>query len=372
MKKVYMILATIAAMAMSAQAQTWATLEVGDMNTATTYNGSYFDMAPTNFYLAHTGAQMLYTPDLLTELNGKQNVKIKGLTFKFYDEAFEDITRNVLICLQETDATEFAVNEEGVKQFFPLGDPVIGEQRIYYMSYLYGEDFDISFRFDYPFTPGKGLLVTMIFDAEDDDNCTTGSEYAPFYSTGIRGKAMTYTDNWTSFYDYAASENFPNVTTGCGTNVDLPYTKIDFYYEEPTVQTAAPEIITTPDDEVYTFTGCVKEGDPDAEVSIYVVDEDGNRTLVDNPLVVNRTLVDQSINLVAVAHIDGQIDGETSITVTVPARKPTAVNEISSNKAVAGVRYYNMEGQEMSEANGMTIVVTTYTDGTTSAVKVMK
>jgi len=31
-----------------------------------------------------------------------------------------------------------------------------------------------------------------------------------------------------------------------------------------------------------------------------------------------------------------------------------------------------MAGQEMQEAHGMTIVVTTYTDGTTSAVKVMK
>jgi hypothetical protein len=31
-----------------------------------------------------------------------------------------------------------------------------------------------------------------------------------------------------------------------------------------------------------------------------------------------------------------------------------------------------MAGQEMQEANGITIVVTTYTDGTTSAVKVIK
>ena len=48
------------------------------------------------------------------------------------------------------------------------------------------------------------------------------------------------------------------------------------------------------------------------------------------------------------------------------------VDELNANKAVAGVRYFNMAGQEMQEANGMTIVVTTYTDGTTSAVKVMK
>ena len=50
----------------------------------------------------------------------------------------------------------------------------------------------------------------------------------------------------------------------------------------------------------------------------------------------------------------------------------TDVTELNADKAVAGVRYFNMAGQEMQEANGMTIVVTTYTDGTTSAVKVMK
>ena len=51
---------------------------------------------------------------------------------------------------------------------------------------------------------------------------------------------------------------------------------------------------------------------------------------------------------------------------------PTSVNELTNGKAVAGVRYFNMAGQEMQEANGITIVVTTYTDGTTSAVKVIK
>ncbi len=43
-----------------------------------------------------------------------------------------------------------------------------------------------------------------------------------------------------------------------------------------------------------------------------------------------------------------------------------------SNKVVAGVRYYNIMGQEMNDANGITIVVTTYTDGSRSAVKVIK
>jgi hypothetical protein len=68
--------------------------------------------------------------------------------------------------------------------------------------------------------------VTIVFDAEDDDNCTMGSDYAPFYTSGIRGRAMTYTDNWTSFVDYAQGDDFPNATAmlGCGTNVELPVT----------------------------------------------------------------------------------------------------------------------------------------------------
>ena len=50
----------------------------------------------------------------------------------------------------------------------------------------------------------------------------------------------------------------------------------------------------------------------------------------------------------------------------------TGIDEMNADKQVANVRYFNMAGQEMQQANGMTIVVTTYTDGTTSAVKVMK
>ena len=52
--------------------------------------------------------------------------------------------------------------------------------------------------------------------------------------------------------------------------------------------------------------------------------------------------------------------------------KMTGILEVADGKQVANVRYFNLAGQEMQQANGMTIVVTTYTDGTTSAVKVVK
>ena len=50
----------------------------------------------------------------------------------------------------------------------------------------------------------------------------------------------------------------------------------------------------------------------------------------------------------------------------------TNVNELNSNKTVANVRYFNVTGQEMAQPEGVTIKVTTYTDGTTSTAKVVK
>jgi len=51
---------------------------------------------------------------------------------------------------------------------------------------------------------------------------------------------------------------------------------------------------------------------------------------------------------------------------------PSAVNELAGGKEVSGVRYFNMAGQELSQPEGLTIKVTTFTDGTTTATKVIK
>ena len=236
MKKFYMILAAIAALTMTAQAQFLGWIEVGDYyNASEFYNGSFFDMAPTTFYVAHTGSQMIYTPDLLTAMSGKDGVQVKYLNFKFNSQSYEEIVRNAKVYLQEIDATEFAVNKYGIKQFFDFGDQVAEGRYDIDLLECYGDDQELAIEIQEPFTLtyGKSLLVTIILDAEDDDNCTWGSDYAPFYTSGIRNKAMTYTDNWVSFVDYAMGYDFPDATAtlGCGTNVDLPVTEIGYTYE---------------------------------------------------------------------------------------------------------------------------------------------
>ena len=252
MKKFYMILAAVAAMTMSAQAQSVGTVEVGDfVNPTEIYNASYFDIAPTNFYLAHTGAQMLYTVDELADMQDKTDVEITAISFKFRNDCwYDDIVRDVKIYMEAIDDTQFAVNENGVKQFFNFDNQVYEANEVYAMLDFFGEDVEMKFELDEPFAleAGKTLLVTIVFDAEDDDNCTGGSDDVPFYTSGIRSKCMVYTDNWTSFLNY---EEFPDATAmlGCGTNAELPVTLFDYTYGAGT--TAIQEVKAAAQDGAY-------------------------------------------------------------------------------------------------------------------------
>ncbi len=240
MRKFYMILAAVAAMTMSAQAQALeGTIEVGDFyNTDVVYDGSFWDCAPTTYYVAHTGAQMIYTAAELGDLQGKADVKINKLMFRLKnDGAYQDIYRNVKIYMEATDATEFAVVKE-VKQFFTFDQLVYdGVEELSMLDFYYDEQI-IEYTLDTPFSlpNDKNLVVTMVYDADDDDNCTDGTAYAPFFTSGIRSQVMTYTDNTESFVDFAQGNDFPDATAmlGCGTNVELPVTVIEYTYNKST------------------------------------------------------------------------------------------------------------------------------------------
>ena len=137
-------------------------------------------------------------------------------------------------------------------------------------------------------------------------------------------------------------------------------------WDEP--QTDAPEFNVSQD-------GLTVEATGKGTVKLYIVNADGSETEIDNPTAFDQKDEAYEVTLKAVAHVDGAKDGVATKTITIPAKSTepgTGVNELVDGKAVKSVRYFNMAGQEMQEVNGVTIVVTTYTDGTTSAVKVMK
>ncbi len=136
--------------------------------------------------------------------------------------------------------------------------------------------------------------------------------------------------------------------------------------EQPATQ-PAPTPTLSWDEETYTMTASCHE------VVLMI-----NGVAVENPHTVIQTYEDQEITFEAYtkANADESSNSETvRETVIVPAMPvdpETAIKEMNAGKAIANVRYFNTAGQEMQEANGMTIVVTTYTDGTTNAVKVKK
>jgi hypothetical protein len=68
----------------------------------------------------------------------------------------------------------------------------------------------------------------------------------------------------------------------------------------------------------------------------------------------------------------GQVTNKSDIVYLEVYPKPTAVNEVNTDKSVTGVRYYNVAGQEMAQPSGLTIQVTTYSDGTTATTKVVR
>lgn len=74
----------------------------------------------------------------------------------------------------------------------------------------------------------------------------------------------------------------------------------------------------------------------------------------------------------AIAKKEGKADSPDGGVFFSLIQDSDGVSELVNGKQVANVRYYNIAGQEMPESNGMTIVVTTYTDGTTSTTKVVK
>jgi hypothetical protein len=68
------------------------------------------------------------------------------------------------------------------------------------------------------------------------------------------------------------------------------------------------------------------------------------------------------------------IDGEKNASdiVYLEVFPTSSVDELNAGKQIADVRYYNMAGQEMAQPSGMTIQVTTFTDGSRTATKVIK
>lgn len=73
------------------------------------------------------------------------------------------------------------------------------------------------------------------------------------------------------------------------------------------------------------------------------------------------------------SHVDGASTKFRVYPLDLDANMATGVNDVNSAKEVKGVSYFNMMGVESAQPfDGVNIMVTTYTDGTSSATKVLR
>lgn len=86
---------------------------------------------------------------------------------------------------------------------------------------------------------------------------------------------------------------------------------------------------------------------------------------------VDGTMGDINVDRIEVVNLNGESTHLQGFSIA--ASNPTALNEMTTGKAISSVKYFNLAGQQMTEpANGVTIVVTTYSDGSRTTSKVVR
>lgn len=133
-------------------------------------------------------------------------------------------------------------------------------------------------------------------------------------------------------------------------------------YVNNTDMTHIPTITTQLTDSTVIISAAGK-----GEVVLYI-----NNEAVENPYVIRRGFEDETLAVCVTAQDGDKLMNTVTTEVVIPAKESDGVSELFAGKTVAGVRYFNVMGQEMTHAQGATIVITTYTDGTISVSKLMK
>ena len=257
----------------------------GDWNEDQCYQGSWWMIAPTQFYVKHTGSQFIYTKEQLAQMAGKE---VKGMSFVFYNQSsFSAIPRTINVWVKEIDDDAFAYNDE--KKAYAYFDYNDAEKVL--TDYAFDTDFvdyyclngELNLAFDkaFAYSGDKNLLVTITFDG--DETAETSSDIEFYYNTDAENMAMSTNSDNVTFADYHESEDWPyakgsGYTVSHATQLAQPLTQ--FTYQEaakPEVKPAELTGIVTCDGEpIMGATVTLTSGETKYEVTS---DAEGKYTL---------------------------------------------------------------------------------------------
>ena len=335
MKKFFTLI-SVALLAFAAQANELTVCDGTAVNYLVPINGWYVDQEGTM-------SQSIYPAEMLADMQNGQITQVK-----FYPEEtieFDDC---------ELQLALKTVDENGFETATAItGATVVSTTDVFYNNTA------ITFNLYQPYEyTGGNLLVEVMVTFAGDYN------YVSTYFLGIE------TENNASFSSY---DSYGTPSTKL--HQFLP--KCTFTYEPgqvtpptPTEKTGAPLFNGYTTDGIHAYFIEIIESEP-STIYYRVQYNEGEFTEWTEYEDILDFTEDGKYRVEAYAIADGKLASDP-VAYEFYVSPFTGLNEVANGKAVAGVRYFNMAGQEMQEAHGMTIVVTTYTDGTTSAVKVIK
>ena len=356
MKKLFTLFA-VAALAFAAQANELTVCDNGEVG-ADAWNhlpvwGYWFD--------SEGMTQQIYPAEMLADMAGGKITALKFYTAATWGDPYTAYTiafdgAEILLALKEVEENAYDEEEPSMIGGATVVAVTEAEYGGLYLTFELEEPFEYN---------GGNLLVECYWDGEG----TYGQTY--FRGENQENNCSYYAlDYYGDWYEYASAV----------------LSMVTFTYEggevppvEPTDQTAAPSsqkenyvyedanlkynaytvtLIETEPSTIYYRVGILVDGD-------YVYGEWMEYTGEMNFTEEGTYMIE------AYAVAENKLPSEhiwDGFTVS----KVVDVEELFAGKTVANVRYYNLAGQEMQQANGVTIMVTTFTDGTTSAVKVVK
>ena len=351
MKKLFTLIA-VAAMAFAAQANTLVVCDAG-------YDGYQSAVAPIYGLWADTEgtmAQMIYTADMLQDMVGCEITEVKFTTTAYWYENFGDISDASYTSYINFDDATIQLSFLSVEGGFE-GMAFNGATPVATTVPVSGED-NMTFVLDEPFVYEGGDLM---IECKVIVPGSYGTTY--FFGTGFDEDVQC------CYYGY---ESYSGWTSSFFSFLPM----VTFEYEggqapvEPTEKTGAPVFHGYTEDGIHAYFVEILETEP--SVIYYRVQyPDGSWTEWAEYEEILSFVGDGKYRVEAYAVADGKLPSE-QIAYEFVVSPRTGLSELAGDNAVASVRYFNAAGQEMSEINGLTIVVTRYTDGTTSTAKVIK
>ena len=337
MKKFFTLFA-VALLAFAAQANVLTVCEGDAECLYAPFYGFYMDTK-------NTVSQAIYPADMLTDMQGGKITEIK-----FYSmNPFTGLGNgNLQLSLKIVDQTGFSQTElVAGATVVANGYPVDGESEL---VFILDEPFEYT---------GGNLLVETLLTQAGSFKTTKFHGITTDYTAAI----AAYSYFWSTSYYYEVESKLPQAT--------FTYEAGQVTPPEPTEKTGAPTFNGYTTDGIHAYFVELVETEPSTIYYRVQYGHDGEFTdWMEYEDLLSFT-EDGWYRVEAYAVADGKLPSDP-IAYEFVVSPATGLSELLNGKTVANVRYFNMAGQEMQEANGMTIVVTTYTDGTTNSVKVMK